>query len=175
MNFQELTQLSDLLDQSHKAAEAKGTTVSDPFVQKHPTEQYRHPQSVDVAPKAVQTKKSDIWDDADIEQKDAVIHDSRAVPEHEIVFHQTLSASEAYGGFGMMTPASADSDALNVVIQLPGEDASSIDVDVTATNLALHSTRYRLVIPLPQPVDESATKAKWDASKEQLTVTVKLL
>ncbi|PNH07605.1 hypothetical protein TSOC_005946 [Tetrabaena socialis] len=50
-----------------------------------------------------------------------------------------------------------------------------LDLDVKNTTLKLSSPRYKLSIHLPHKVDGERGKAKWDAGKKVLSVTLRIL
>ncbi|KAG9397138.1 hypothetical protein J8273_1047 [Carpediemonas membranifera] len=168
MNFQELQNISDLLDKSYELAEEK--------------QRQAQAAAKKIAPKPVpapsteskpKPKSNAIWEDeTEIMQADSVITDSRMVPSYEMVYNQSISAAEMYGGFEMLTSATEDCQAVDYIVSMPGEDPSTLDIDVTATHLSVMSRRYRLVLPLAHPVVESGTKARWDKGREAVVITV---
>jgi len=76
--------------------------------------------------------------------------------------------------------ADAGGAALEVKVQLPGvASAAAVELDVTRGDLALEcgsvhdpDTWYKLSLPLPFPVDEDSTKAKWLKASSTLKVTL---
>ena len=76
--------------------------------------------------------------------------------------------------------ADAGGATLEVKVQLPGvASAAAVELDVTRGDLALEcgsvrdpDTWYKLSLPLPFPVDEDSTKAKWLKASSTLKVTL---
>ncbi|CAL6014097.1 Pre-RNA_processing PIH1/Nop17 family protein [Hexamita inflata] len=91
-------------------------------------------------------------------------------PKYEIIYKQTVEASEVYGGFGQMTPSTMDSQWLVIRIQLPGEQMKNIDVELTEQTLTLFSKIHRLHLELPHVINEKSAKAKWNNGSLEITV-----
>ena len=52
---------------------------------------------------------------------------------------------------------------------------ADLELDVTKTSLRAESKTHKLAIFLPMPVDSDQGKAKWDAKKDMLTVTLPII
>ena len=62
-----------------------------------------------------------------------------------------------------------------VKVRLPGAQLKNIDLQVTGQKFLVQSPKYKLCTYLPKPVVDTEGKAKWDKSKEELSVTLPLL
>jgi len=69
----------------------------------------------------------------------------------------------------------ACSDELLLRVRLPGCQAADLDLDVRSTCVRLQAPRYKLRAHLPERVDEARGRAKWDADKETLEVTLPVI
>ena len=52
---------------------------------------------------------------------------------------------------------------------------AQVNLDVTDRQLDLRSPKFRLHLALPHPCDSKNGTAKWDSSKELLTVTLRMV
>ena len=52
---------------------------------------------------------------------------------------------------------------------------ADLELDVTKSSLRAESKTHKLAIFLPMPVDSDQGKAKWDAKKDTLTVTLPII
>jgi hypothetical protein len=62
-----------------------------------------------------------------------------------------------------------------VKIKLPGTKMAQVNLDVTDKVLDLRAPAFRLHLPLPHSVDSKNGVAKWDAAKETLIVTLRMV
>ncbi|KAJ1558508.1 hypothetical protein HK096_011170 [Nowakowskiella sp. JEL0078] len=63
------------------------------------------------------------------------------------------------------------SDDLIIMIQMPlTKKIENIQMEITEEELNLKTIDYKLMIPLPKPVENNLAVAKWDGSKHELVV-----
>jgi len=62
---------------------------------------------------------------------------------------------------GGKTTGTASCEDIVVSIQLPGETQNQVNLDVTRQRLDVRSSRYRLSLPMPHPVDPDSSRAEW--------------
>lgn len=73
---------------------------------------------------------------------------------------------------GNKSPATASCENMIVSVHLPGENHKNIDVKVKKQFLELVSPKFKLALPLPQPVNPHRGNAKWDKEAEKLIITL---
>lgn len=132
---------------------------------------------VKVAPPKAMKDPKEIWDLNEI--TDAVeddIDDGRDVPEYEFMYKQAVESTDVFLGMSGKDESSASCEDIVVKIDLPGvSNMNEIELDVQATFLKLHSTKYKLSIYLPHKVNSDKGKAKWDSTKNVLLVTLPII
>lgn len=69
-----------------------------------------------------------------------------------------------------MTPSSIDSQFLVIKIELPNENFSNVEVDLTKSSLVLFAKFHRLYLELPHQILEKTAKAKFSNSVLEITV-----
>ncbi|GLC41616.1 hypothetical protein PLESTB_000696100 [Pleodorina starrii] len=128
------------------------------------------------APKARHDPK-EIWREDELE--DAVeddYDDDRQVPSYEFLYKQSVDTADNFLGMGGKDPSSTSCEDLVVRVELPeAASAAELDLDVKDTYLKLSSPHYKLSIHLPHKVDGERGKAKWDASKKVLSITLRIV
>ncbi|KAF5306397.1 hypothetical protein FQA39_LY08906 [Lamprigera yunnana] len=100
--------------------------------------------------------------------------DWRKTPKWDISYKQLVTASDVFLQMGQKSPATASCEDIILKIHLVEEDHRNIDLKITESAINLVSPKYRLEIPLPQPVDPKRGNAKWDQDTETLTVTLRM-
>ncbi|GIL55027.1 hypothetical protein Vafri_10693 [Volvox africanus] len=128
------------------------------------------------APKARHDAK-EIWREDELE--DAVeddYDDGRQVPSYEFLYKQAVDTADNFLGMSGKDPSSTCCEDLVLRVELPeAAGAAELDLDVKDTYLKLSSPHYKLSIHLPHKVDGERGKAKWDASKKVLSVTLRIV
>ena len=122
------------------------------------------------------TAKS-IWNIEEIPTEDAVVNyrDDRPCPRYEFSYKQLVGTQDTFLGLGDKTPSSADCSHLIVKVHFPGCKMKDLDLDVTKERIKVESKTLRLFTYLPVAVDKDNGNAKFDTSKEVLTVTLPIL
>jgi hypothetical protein len=122
------------------------------------------------------TAKS-IWNIDEIPTEDAVVNyrDDRPCPRYEFSYKQLVGTQDTFLGLGDKTPSSADCSHLIVKVHFPGCKMKDLDLDVTKERIKVESKTLRLFTYLPVAVDKDNGNAKFDTSKEVLTVTLPIL
>eukprot|EP00055_Hartaetosiga_balthica_P006796 m.22198 g.22198 ORF g.22198 m.22198 type:complete len:204 (+) comp5431_c0_seq2:92-703(+) len=121
------------------------------------------------------SKNKAIWDEEELdaqEHGDEELSDGLIEPEHEIRFKQAVSPEDMYLGMSGRSPASHSCEEIVVNIKLPGEKMSDVDLDVTKETLKLTSSKFKLFLTLPHPVDDKEGSAKFITQKSLLRVTL---
>ena len=62
---------------------------------------------------------------------------------------------------GGRTTGTASCEDMVVNVQLPGETQNQVNLEVTRQRLDVRSSRYRLSLPMPHPVDPESSRAEW--------------
>jgi len=144
---------------------------------------YKGPSPGSIGPaKAAAPKKSaaappkdtnSIWSEDEVGDAGDVddIDDGRRQPEYDIVFKQNVRPEDMFLGIDPLRHEGVR-DELLLKVQLPGTKLADIDLDVRPTFVRLQAPQYKLKAYLPEQVDDQRGGAKWDASKELLTVTL---
>mmetsp|Transcript_24092 Transcript_24092/g.31342 ORF Transcript_24092/g.31342 Transcript_24092/m.31342 type:complete len:187 (+) Transcript_24092:118-678(+) len=115
-----------------------------------------------------------IWKDEEIpmEHELPFLHDAsdtRGRATFEMLFKNQLSTNNL---FGQSKASSTKAHALLYKINFPKHQRSEIRLQVTATTLCAESTRLKLALYLPQPVESDRGKATWDDSLQVLSVSI---
>ena len=87
-----------------------------------------------------------------------------------------MGTSDTFLGMSGKDASSAQCEDMIVRIDLPrAASAAELDLEVKPTYLKLGSPVYRLAVYLPHKVDAERGKAKWDAAKKTLSVTLPII
>jgi len=125
------------------------------------------------AQKPVKNEK-DIWDVDELptQESAAFVQDDRPAPRYEISYKQIVGTEDVFLGMSDKSPSSSDCTHLVVKIHFPNSSMKELDLDVTTNRIKAESKTHRLFTYLPQSVDSTNGKAKYDAKKEVLTVVL---
>ena len=122
-----------------------------------------------------------IWDEADVPDEDGLgvgdapdPKDKRLRPTYDVLFVQDVGTEDVFLGTEK-TPSSTDCSHITYKICFPGHKMADLELDVTKSSLRAGSKTHKLAIFLPMPVDSDQGKAKWDAKKDTLTVTLPII
>lgn len=74
----------------------------------------------------------------------------------------------------LKTPATASCEDMIVKVRMPGESRDRVDVHLDPLRLDVRSPQYRLVLPLPQPVETDLSRAAWDSETGTLTLSLRM-
>lgn len=121
--------------------------------------------------------KKEIWDESEIPTEDMLLVRSGAshqlpTPKYEFRYKQAVGTEDTYLGTTDRTPGSFDCTHLVVKVHLPGARMRDLDLDVTKNRIKVESKSHRLFTYLPVNVFQENGDAKFDSSKEVLTVTL---
>ena len=162
-----LLKLASLLQQSDQEAESREA----------PTNLFT-PASIglpalpDSQPVTEQSK--DIWNTSEVDRLVAY-SDPRPAPEYEMRFLQAVNTEDMYLGMGNKHPGTASCESMVVRVNLNGTKSSSeIQLDIKKNLLLLTTPKYYLSLNLPNPVDDTLTRAQWDIDTDTLILTLKL-
>eukprot|EP00741_Cyanophora_paradoxa_P011013 tig00020553_g10645.t1 len=124
-------------------------------------------------------KSKSIWeedqvpdaDDATIPEDDDA-SDTREMPQHEILFRQSVKSEDVFLGMNGKDGSSRHCEELLVRVTLPDTKYSSIELDTSKTVIRVLCPKYKLRLSLPYPVDHKNGSAKWDAAKCVLSIAL---
>lgn len=158
--------------QSDYGAMAQATPAS---IVPQPSE--RRPAGAVAPARAKAVASKDIWEEDEVQDSvlSEVFEDPRPQPEYDIVYKQAVSPEDVYLGMSNRDPSSSSCEDLVVKVQLPGTTMAQVNLDVTDKLLDLRTPKFRLCLPLPHPCDSKNGSAKWDASRETLSVTLRMV
>jgi len=123
-----------------------------------------------------EAKAKDIWDAEEIKAEDhGAADDPRPQPEYDTMFKQVVSSEDMYLGMSGRDPSSHWCEDMVVKINLPDHKMADCELDVTDTYLDLRTPSHRLGLSLPYPCDSKNGNAKFDKSKQQLIVTLRMM
>mmetsp|Transcript_9796 Transcript_9796/g.16835 ORF Transcript_9796/g.16835 Transcript_9796/m.16835 type:complete len:196 (+) Transcript_9796:242-829(+) len=127
-------------------------------------------------PKVYKNPK-DIWDVEELEEHiDDEVEDGRERPRFEFLYRQAVGTEDAYLGLSDKDPSSTCCEDLIIRIELPGTNSmAELDLDVQKTYIRLESPLYKLAVYLPHEVDEERGNAKWDKTKEALSISLPII
>jgi hypothetical protein len=120
-----------------------------------------------------------IWDEYvdKIPGEDDIVDDpfdTRKRPRYDILYKQSVGSEDVFLGLGDKSPATEDCEAMVVKVHFPGCKLGDLELNVTERKFSAESRELRLSMFLPLPVHHKSGKAKWDARKEVLAVTLLL-
>merc|ERR1711924_470414 len=95
-------------------------------------------------------------------------------PTYEILYKQDVMTEDLFLGTEK-TPSSSDCSHMTLRIHFPGYKMTDLELDVTRTSLKAESRTHKLSLFLPMHVNSDEGKAKWDARKESLVVTLPIV
>lgn len=139
------------------------------------------PQKKEAAPEGIEKtqkkKTKDIWDDDEVVEGSEydTLYDPRPQPEYDIIYKQAVTSEDMFLQMGNKNNATASCEDMVVKIELPGTKGSDIELDVKSKFLDCRTPKSKLGLHLPHPVDHKAGKAQWDADKQVLTVTLRMV
>eukprot|EP00040_Diaphanoeca_grandis_P043951 m.269570 g.269570 ORF g.269570 m.269570 type:complete len:191 (-) comp85279_c0_seq1:229-801(-) len=117
----------------------------------------------------------DIWEEDEVNEDDRGIDDDpRPAPEYEMIYKQAVSSNDMYLQMSGRDPSSQWCEDIIVRIKLPGHKLSDCDLEVTDKYIDLRSPTHRLGLHLPHPCDSKNGTAKFDSSKCELNITLKM-
>lgn len=117
----------------------------------------------------------DIWDEDEVEEgaEFDTTDDPREQPEYDIVYKQKIATEDIYLGMSNKNGATSSCEDMIVKIKLPGvEKFNDIDLDLHEKFLDCRTTRFRLGLHLPHPVDPSKSSAEFKVEDETLSLTM---
>lgn len=75
---------------------------------------------------------------------------------------------------GPKTPSTASCEDMIVTVKLPDERFSAIDLDLTKDRVIVKGFLYKLDLHFPHTINPNRSNAKWDQSKEELVLTLRM-
>ncbi len=170
---QNISNLSNLLNESRISQERIAESKNQPPSVTSPTNIVL-PAANKTSKDSKQNKSSDIWSPEEIPGEDAITDnsDTRPTPRYEINYQQSVGAEDTFLGLSDKTPLSSDCTHLVVKVHFPGCTLKDLDLDVTKNRIKVSSKTLKLFTYLPVDVHEAKGSAKFDKSKEVLTVTL---
>ncbi|XP_039255465.1 dynein axonemal assembly factor 6-like [Styela clava] len=100
--------------------------------------------------------------------------DGRPQPEFDISYKQKVSSEDMFLGSTGKNPSSACCESLVIKIKLPDTKMKDVDLQVKEHVLDCRSDKYKLILPLPHPVDPDKGSAKFDSATHTLVVTLSM-
>lgn len=132
--------------------------------------------SKDTSKQSIYAKKDtkDIWDDEEVPSSTMFEEDGddRPQPEYDISYKQKVTSEDMFLGTTGKNPSSACCENLIIKISLPNTKMSEVDLQVKEHVLDCRSPKFKLVLPMPHPVDPESGSAKWDPKDSKLVVTL---
>lgn len=100
--------------------------------------------------------------------------ENRKVPEHRIVYKQSVATEDIYLRLGNRTPATASCEQMCIEIDLPEETVGidKMSVSIIRSSIDVQTPIYHLNLPLIHPIDPNKGKAIWNADKKMLKVVL---
>eukprot|EP01035_Chromulina_nebulosa_P016911 gene16911-22400_t len=119
-----------------------------------------------------------IWNIDELPTEDTIvcdINDGRPNPRYEFSYKQIIGAEDVFLGMSDISPSSSDCTHLVIKIHFPNSSMKELDVDLTKRRIKAESRTHRLFTYLPVTVDDSSGEAKYDSTKEVLTIVVPII
>lgn len=125
-------------------------------------------------PYSKKSDSKDIWDEDEVPETTSFedTDDGRPQPEYDITYKQSVSSEDMFLGTTGKNPSSACCEYLVVKITLPDTKMQDVDLQVKEHILDCRTSKFKLVLPLPHPVNPDGGSAKWDGQKHILAVTL---
>ena len=174
-SFSDITALTSMIEESRNAVESmQGQGETQPPMAISSSKVVV--KELNASKQTVGVTKS-IWNIDEIPTEDAVVNyrDDRPCPRYEFSYKQVVGTQDTFLGLGDKTPSSADCSHLIIKVHFPGCKMRDVDLDVTKERIKVESKALRLFTYLPVAVDKDNGNAKFDTSKEVLTVTLPIL
>lgn len=165
MNGGDLAALSALMERKDTATTPSSTTMTAMYT---PASIVGDVRVEDDDVSKISSDAGEIWSETDVSETAPI---GRTRPRFEILYSEKLSSMDAFSSSRSMSNA----QSMTIRVHLPGTKYKDLELDVSARTLVVQSSIYFLSLTLPHPVDEKNGKARWDASTEQLSVTVPLV
>jgi len=120
---------------------------------------------------------TDIWGDAEIQNEADIrdLNDKRPSPHYEIMYKQSVGTEDTFLGMSDISPSSHDCSHLCIKMHFPGSKLKDLDVDLKPTRIRAESKDLRLFTYLPVTVAADKGEAKFDSTKNILTVTAPII
>ena len=96
-------------------------------------------------------------------------HFLREIPS---VLKQKVTSEDMFLGMSGKNPSSACCEEMVIKIQLPDSKMKDVDLDIKSDSLDCCTPKYRLLLPLPHPVNPKLGKAQWNPESFTLEVTL---
>jgi len=177
--FADIGNLSNLLNESRAAQENANTKYNQPPAAVTPsTIVFGGKNSLtEVLAAAPVVISKDIWAPEEILTEDALVDwkDDRPVPRYEFSYKQSVGTEDTFLGMSDKTPLTSDCTHLVIKVHFPKATMKDLDLDVTKNRIKASSKTHHLFTYLPVNVDSANGKAKFDTSKEVLTITVPIV
>lgn len=136
------------------------------------------PKKVDKAEDKPMNKKDSksIWDEEEIPASTLFEDDDdgRPQPEYDISYKQKVSSEDMFLGSTGKNPSSACCESLVIKINLPDTKMKDVELQVKEHVLDCRSDKYKLILPLPHPVDPDKGSAKFDSATHKLIITLSM-
>jgi len=98
------------------------------------------------------------------------------VRRYDILYRQSVGSQDVYLGLGEKDPGSRQCEEMVVEVVLPGVGGvSEIELEVKKQTIMVLTTKYKLSIYLPRPVDADKGKAEWVTAKDTLRVILPVI
>lgn len=92
------------------------------------------------------------------------------------MYKQAVESTDVFLGMSGKDPSSTQCEEIVARIELPkAASAAELDLEVKPTYLKLNSPIYKLSIYLPHKVNSEKGKARWDAAKKVLAVSLPII
>lgn len=173
----DLLAISDLLAESRKEQEEDEDPNSNARAFFTPATIVKHSKAAQVPQPIGPPDPKAIWQDDEVPTLYALEDktDPRPEPEYEILYQQDIMSEDMFLGMAGKTPGSQDCTHMVVKVKFPGAKMADLELDVTKERFRAESSILKLSMFLPLPVDDVNGKAKWDASKDTLVVTLPII
>lgn len=117
----------------------------------------------------------DIWAAEDVAIDDhGAEDDPRPQPEYDILYKQAVTSEDMFLQMSGRDPSTHWCDDMVIKIKLPNHKMKDCELEVEEKFLDLRTPSHRLGLHLPHPCDKDKGSAKFDTSKSELVVTLRL-
>ncbi len=122
-------------------------------------------------------KKTNIWNEKEIPNEDALIDESddRKNARYEFSYKQSIGTQDTFLGLGDMTPGSSDCSHIIVKIHFPKSTMKDLNLDVTKNRIKASSKTHKLFTYLPVSVKKDEGKATFDTKKSVLSIELPII
>lgn len=167
---------SDSEEEEAGETDAKYTTCLAKNVTFEPIKKNAYQPASDVHQNRLKEPKTmDEWEQQQKTKNDEEL-DGRERPDYTIKYKQSVNTEDVFLQMANKTSATSSCEDICIEIKLPDETIGidQMELEVRSDSFELKTSKYRLKMPLMQPINPDNGRAIWDNQRKLLTLTMKM-